>query len=351
VSDAVRLAVDAREVVSDTRGIGRYERAILPRLARRDDFEITLLLSGPLRARRDAFTAMLGTDRFRMASDARDCEVLWHPANGTFFSSHIPNVATIHGAAPFRFPDKNPRRRKHQQEPFFRSVQRARKIIAVSNFNRDELIDVFGVNPERIDVIYHGVDPLFAPRPASYDDLPAVLRRPYFLFVGDPIAEEAKNFATLYQAYREAFNASSGPALAIVGRTDPKLHGVTYAGHAGGDSHGDMLLRALYSNALAVCIPSYYETFGMPMLEAMACGTPVIAADATCLPEVGGRAALYAPPMDTGAWARALGAIAADSTLRSRLRAAGLARAAAFDWDESARRHGDIFLSLCPAYT
>ncbi len=151
----------------------------------------------------------------------------------------------------------------------------------------------------------------------------------------------------LYEAYRAAFGGRA-PPLVVVGPVDPKRAGVHYAGLAAGDARGsgDAYLRSLYRGALALCIPSYYETFGMPMVEAMACGTPVIASRASCLPEIGADAALYAPPEDAQAWSTALRDIAAYMSLRERLRSAGLERARRYDWDESARRHAEVFLHL-----
>ncbi len=105
-------------------------------------------------------------------------------------------------------------------------------------------------------------------------------------------------------------------------------------------------LRALYRGAIALALPSYHETFGMPMVEAMACGTPVLASCASSLPEVGADAALYLPPHDAAAWAEALQLIVADAALRDRLRIAGLDRATHFNWDESAAQHFSLFRSL-----
>src|SRR5579872_3460211 len=334
VSSALRLAVDARDLATDTRGIGRYTRAIVRRLVRRDDVELTLLVRGPLPfLKSKALAATAGSDRFRVSSRASGCDVVWHPANGMFFEERLPNVVTIHDAVPFRFPDPDPQRREHQQKPFVRSIRNAARVIAVSRFGRDEVADVFGFPAERIDVIYHGVEPVFSPGCAA-------TKTPYFLFVGDPYSERRKNFPLLYDAYCDAFHGR-GPALAMVGPTDPQKHGVRYEGLAAGDAQGsgDERLRDLYRGAIALCVPSFYETFGMPMIEAMACGTPVLASDTSCLPEIGGQAALYAPPHDRTAWSRILQSVAEEPQLRERLREAGIARARAFDWDESARLH------------
>lgn len=349
MKDVLRLAVDARDLASDTRGIGRYTRAILRRLVRRPDIELTLLVFGLLPGlQRARMRATLGSDRFRLSSRARGCDVVWHPANGTFFPHDAPGVVTIHDTVPFRFPDADPKRREHQQAPFLRSVREGSRFIAVSNFDRDELCEVFGLPAERIDVIYHGVEPAFSPA-AQVDPLPAPLDAPYLLFVGDPVGEPRKNFPLLYEAYRQAFpDLQTAPRLVVVGPADPHAEGVHYAGLASGDAGGtgDGHLLALYRGAIALCVPSYYETFGMPLAEAMASGTPVIASRASCLPEIGGDAALYAPPDDARAWSEALQSVAGSPELRARLRSAGLERVRRFDWDESARRHAEVFFSV-----
>ncbi len=95
---------------------------------------------------------------------ARDTDVLWHPANGTFFSSSVPSVATIHDAVPFRYPNPDEKRREHMQGPFLRSARDASRIIAVSEFGRSEVHETLGVELERIAVIPHGVEREFLTR-------------------------------------------------------------------------------------------------------------------------------------------------------------------------------------------
>jgi glycosyltransferase involved in cell wall biosynthesis len=342
----LRLAVDARVIAEDTRGIGRYARAILRRLARRDDVELTLLGESPFPGRRrGAYALALGCDAFFVRRRAgRALDVIWHPANGTFVTSSLPSVVTIHDAVPFRYPDPDPKRRKHAQEPFLRSARTAARVIAVSDFGRAELEALLSIPRERIDVIPHGVDESFVPGPA--DPLPEALRdRRYLLFVGDPVAEPRKNFAMLYEAYRRAWPQHDGPALAVAGPHAPQLSGVIGVGNLGDDliAGRNEPLRACYRGAIALTLASYHETFGMPMLEAMACGTPVIASRAGSLPEVGGDAPLYALPDDADAWAAALRSVSNDAALRERLRVAGLERAKRFSWEESAGRHLALF--------
>jgi len=344
----LRLAVDARVIGEDTRGIGRYARAVLRRLALREDLALTLLAHGPFpQLQRSSYARALGSDNFAVAAKvARDIDVVWHPANGTFFSSSVPSVATIHDAVPFRYPNPDAKRREHMQAPFLRSARNAARVIAVSDFGRREVHQTLGVGLERIAVIQHGVEREFLPGPVV-GLVPALLGQRYLLFVGDPQAEPRKNFPLLYEAYRRAWPDGDGPLLAVAAAQAPALLGVVATGVFGGDITGnDATLVACYRGALALALASYHETFGMPLLEAMACGTPVAASRAGSLPEVGGDAALYAPPDDADAWAAALRRIVDDTALRERLAAAGIERAARFTWEASAERHVEVFRAV-----
>jgi glycosyltransferase involved in cell wall biosynthesis len=345
----LRLAVDARVIAEDTRGIGRYARAILRRLAERDDVALTLLADRPFPQRqRTAYARALGSEAFSVSARVgRNLDAIWHPANGTFFISALPSVVTIHDAVPFRYADPDPKRRDHAQWPFLRSAETAARIIAVSSFGRDEVHALLGVPLDRIEVVPHGVDASFEPGKAA--PLPPQLReRPFLLFVGDPIGEPRKNFPLLYEAFRRAWPGGDGPMLAIAGPRAPELAGVLHAGNLGDDliAGRQESLRACYRGALALALASYHETFGMPMLEAMACGTPVVASRTSVLPEVGGDAALYVPPDDADAWAAALRRVVDDAALRERLRGAGLQQAKRFDWERSVEHHLSVFRAV-----
>lgn len=346
--EPLRLAVDARVAVEDTRGIGRYLRAVLRRLAPREDVQLMLIVGGLSRwGMRSALSSAIGSHRFLVSNRVpRDAHVMWHPANGTFFKSKVPSVATMHDAVPFRYPSEDRRRRRRDQQPFLRSVQTARHVIAISDFGAEEIHGVLGVPRERITVIYHGVAGSFVPgecRP------PAPLKEgEYFLFVGDPIAEPRKNFDTLYAAYTLAWPDRNGPPIAVAGPRAPNLRGVVHAGHFTDDliSEDNAALRNLYRGALALVMPSYHETFGMPVLEAMACGIPVVASASSCLPEIAADAALYAPPQDVHAWSRALRRVSTDGDGRAMLIAKGIERARVFQWNRSAERHVQLFRQI-----
>lgn len=325
----MHVAVDAHDLVRDRRGIGRYLRSVLARLLPTPGVRFTLLVREPLPLlHRRAFARALGvpSGNVRMARRVpRDADVVWHPWNGTF-DPGSRNAATVHDVAPFAVPDPDPARRERQQAPFRRTAATADRIIADSAFTRGEVTRLLGVPPERIAVVPLGVDPAFCPGPL--DALPEALRgRRYVLHVG--AQDRHKNVATLAAAHARAFPA--GDVRLVV--TRPLADG---SATVVADASQDVLV-ALYRGAALVAVPSLYEGFGLPVLEAMACGAPVLAARAASLPEVGGDAIRYVDaPASPTAWARALASAIDDAAGSAALRETALARAATFTWERCA---------------
>ena len=210
-------------------------------------------------------------------------------------------------------------------------ARRARLVITVSDFSRRELVQLVRLDPGRIAVVPGGVDARFGPDANDGAARAALgLDRPYVLTVASRTAR--KNLGVLQVAARRL--AGEGIDLVAAGGDRPQFreeggtNGVRAVGHV-----DDELLPGLYAGAAAFVLPSLYEGFGLTCLEAMACGTPVVAADRGALPEVCGDAALYVDPEDPRAVADGIERALDDE----RLRTAGRARAAQFTWERTAR--------------
>lgn len=323
----LHIAVDAHNLTTDTRGIGRYARALLSRFARRDDVRLTLMVRDPFPARRaSSLRAALEThERITVRNRVpRDADIVWHPWNGVFFSSDAPNVATLHDVVPFAFPESSLERRTSQQTPFFRTAARAERILTDSRFTASEAQRFLGIAPDRFTVVALGVDAAFAPGDAEH--LPLKLYGlQYVLYVGAHDAH--KNVTTLAEAHERAFG--EGDIKLVFTRPNDRIRNAIVT-----HDLDTRALAAVYRNAMLVAVPSLYEGFGLTVLEAMACGTPVIASNRASLPEVGGDCIRYvSDTQSVDEWTSALALLAGDSKARADLAKRGRARAALFSWE------------------
>jgi glycosyltransferase involved in cell wall biosynthesis len=252
-----------------------------------------------------------------------------------------PSVITIHDLAIYRnagwFPARQPLSTRFIVP---RSVLRADVVIAVSENTADDVVEIFGIPRSRVQVVPHGVASIFTPM--SAEDLAVARARlnlpdRFILFVGT--IEPRKNLETLLEAWAMV---PDRPDLVVVGawgwryepirermsRMGPGLH------HIEGLDPND--LPAVYNMARVLAHPAWYEGFGLPPLEAMACGTPVLVSDRSSLPEVVDDAALVVSADDPNAWRRALERVIGDTELAADLRHRGILRAAEFSWSRAA---------------
>jgi glycosyltransferase involved in cell wall biosynthesis len=273
--------------------------------------------------------------------------------------SRAPSVVTVHDLSYAILPQLAfPRLRRYLDRAVPKSIDRARKIIAVSQTTKRDLCEYYEISPNRVEVIYHAADPLFT-RPKETDILAMQaqlgLRRPYFITVGT--VEPRKDHQTLLRAFEQVHSQHGNVSLVIVGRqgwlAEEIMKSIQTAAESLPVYHlqgiRDNMLPALYAGSTALVYPSRYEGFGLPLLEAMESGTAVISSNTDALTEVGGDAALYAPVQDAGTLSQHMLDLLADPSRRESLIQAGFKRSASFTWDEAAQRHMSVYREVAGA--
>lgn len=275
--------------------------------------------------------------------------------HGTAFVGPVlascPAVITIHDLSFIRFPDLfRPANRLYLKVLTRLSARRARRLIAVSRYTAEEVTRLLGVPRERVDVVHHGIDPVFRPLPG--DEVEAFRQRRglperFVLFVGT--LEPRKNLVRLVEAFSRVWDGQL--KLVLVGGkgwlydelfTKVEALGlereVIFPGYVMSEE-----LPLWYNAATVLAYPSLYEGLGFPVLEAQACGTPVLTSSASSLPEAAGDAALMVDPHDVESLAAEMNRLLADESLRHELRERGLAHAAEFSWARSAQETARVY--------
>ncbi|MEP7000799.1 MAG: glycosyltransferase family 1 protein [bacterium] len=345
------VAVEATRLLREVRGIGRYVRALLPRLvALRPGLSLALFVKNQrdVEALEPVFAAI---PSLRDRVDIRPvremtrsgADVFWYPWNTA--SPTPPRgavIATIHDIVPIAHPD--PRLRGWQKNLRWRrryaaTARRSTLIIADSQFTADEIHRMLGVPRERMRVALLAADDFAIPSADGHAEVLARLgvRAPFVLAVG--AADRRKNLALLERAMPRVVAEHPGTRLVLAGpRRDPLplVPDAVWRQTLGFISDDE--LAALYRMASVLVMPSTYEGFGLPVLEAMRLGTPVICARGSSLPEVAGDAALWVDGEDDADLAAKIGSVLSDTRVSSAMRLASLEQASRFSWDETARQ-------------
>lgn len=365
-----RVGIDIR-MASHT-GVGRYIRCLVNALLRRTAASGSIswkVLVNPvqevdwIRGRVEVFRpeAPIGVYSLReqlilgRVLDRMSCDIV-HIPHYTFplRPPRVPVVSTIHDLVYLETSGAG-RSFLHEAAARWmirRAAEGATRVIAVSEHAAGRIRTLLEVPPERIRVIPHGREHTPEPRSVSARD-PATI-----LYVGNHLPH--KNLPFLMRVFACVLAGHPGATLVLAGPAGRHTPVVKEAARAAGIREritwtapaDDAALWDLYARATLLAFPSRYEGFGFPVLEAMTSGLPVVASDATSIPEVAGDAAILLAPDDGEGWTRAILALLSDPARREELARKGLARAAAFSWDETARKtlalHEEVLASKRP---
>jgi len=381
----MKIAIDYSAAVNQHAGIGRLVRNQVLALAEVDPHnDYRLVYARPNRGAAPKFPRARNFSRHEVGLGERWLTILWHRAKlplpadwliGSVDLYHCPDfvlpplrrargILTVHDLAFLMRPDcADARLRAYLEEVVPRSVRRADFIIADSENTRNDLVVLLGANPASIAVVPGGVEERF--EPITDRDLLMTARRrlgigdePFILAIG--VLEPRKNLNCLMDAFHQLKQHQTVPndlKLVLAGGKG-WLYDNIFEHRDASPVRGDIvmpgfvaddLLPAIYSAAEVLAFPSLYEGFGLPILEAMACGTPVVASRASCLPEVAEGAALLVDPTSVDGLTAALELALVDTDLRARLVAQGRQRASEYSWRRAAEQLLGVYQQVASA--
>jgi len=362
----MRVGIDYTSAVRQGAGIGRYTRGLIAALAANDHQNRYVLFSAGQDPRHTAWPANF-CYRTLPVTD-RHLAIIWQRlrlplpvelVTGPLDIYHSPDfvlppvwgartVLTVHDLSFMRYPEcSSPPLLDYLTRSVPRSVRRADLVLADSEHTRQDVITLLDVDPQRVLTVYAGVEERFSAAVTATEAARTRQRygitREYILGVGT--LQPRKNFPMLIRAYAQLRREHAAPHQLVIAGGPGWLEEPIHATIDELDLHDEVLLTgfvddadlpALYQGADLFAFPSLYEGFGIPILEAMAGGTPVVTAQASSMPEVAGDAALLVPPLDVDGLADAMWRLLDDGALRAELVARGRLQAARFPWQRSA---------------
>lgn len=367
----MRVAFNATPLLSPFTGIGQYAYQLAKNIQQSDsvdfDFFYGLKWSKTLRERAVpgitsvksavkkfipnsyVVNRMLQQARFNRGITSGAAEI-YHEPNSLAFACDKPTVVTVHDLSWIRYPETHPQNRvRNMNKHFESSLSRAALVLTDSEFVKRELMELFGLQSERIQSVPLGVEECFHPRSAEQNA--ALMARydlthgKYLLTVGT--LEPRKNLQVVLEAYQllPAAIRKRFPLIVVgmkgwnTSEIEKKIAPLVRAGEIRLTGYLPREeLAGVIAGATAMVYPSLYEGFGLPPLEAMACGVPVISSNVASLPEVLGDTGLMVNPHDVASVAAAMQLIAIDHNTRGRLSKLALARSAGFTWEKCAER-------------
>jgi alpha-1,3-rhamnosyl/mannosyltransferase len=363
----LRIGFDARMIA--WKGVGTYSRSLLKRLANVSDLEIVVFYNDESRERvpasdrfelvslNEEVLSSRGLNKIGQAVNKAGCDLFHSPYVVAPSNLKCPLLVTAHDIIPLLFPRSIPsfRQRRTYKSLLADAIHSADHVITVSTVSQSYLLAHFNLPISKVSVILDGVGREFSPR--SDDEIKSVVKKyglvqPHILWLGEFIAHKNVNalvgaFAALSSKLRDRYRLvlageRSGDWEAVrkeaVGRGVGNL--VSFPGFISSTD-----LPALYCAADIFCFPSLYEGFGLPPLEAMACGTPVICSNSSSLPEVVGDGGLLVAPR-AAAISVAISEVLTNDSLRQRLKRRGRERASLFSWDTAVAKTVELYREL-----
>lgn len=349
----VRIVIDGRPLVGERTGIGVYTAEIAARL----DADIRPLLAShaPIRdlegieeIDRRVDPAPLGVlwqqGKLARIVEQEDAALLWGPHGTIPLGLRRPAVINVHDLTAITMPRAHRLRTLLSFNPIIgQSIARAERIMVISRHTADAIVRGFAVSPSQIEIVPGGVNPYFSPGPAPNDE------EPFILYVGS--IEPRKGIGDLIDAWE---SLGDPPRLVLAGASGWKNEDLRRRARPGIESGKIEVtgfidrptLRDLYRRCTVFVYPSHFEGFGLPILEAMACGAPVLTTRGGAIPEAAGDAGIIVDPGDPEALARELRRLLGSAALRRELRERGIERAASFDWNRPAKTASEVFRSV-----